>query len=216
MRPWQLVLLGVVLLVGVGSVPASTSAQPVTYTFDTSESWLVVKLTKAGLAAALADDHAVRASTFSGSVVYDPNDASACQVEITIPVEELVVDEPADRQRLELEGGPGEKNRAKIKKSMLSKKQLWADEHPTITYQSTKCEASGDQMMATGNLTIRGVTQEITTPLRISVEGNRLTAEGQFTVNHTDFDFKRYSAALGTIKNADPLEFHLSLVATRQ
>ncbi len=216
MRPWQLVLLGVVLLVGVGFVPAPTSAQPIMYTFDTAESWLVVKLTKAGIAAALAHDHSVRASTFSGSVVYDPNDVSACQVEITIPVEELVVDEPADRQRLDLEGGPGEKNRAKIKKSMLGKKQLWADEHPTITYQSTTCEVSGDQMMATGNLTIRGVTKEITTSLRIGVEDARFTAEGQFTVNHTDFDFKPYSAALGTIKNADPLEFHLSLVATGQ
>ncbi len=216
MRPWQLVLLGVVLLVGVGFVPAPTSAQPVMYTFDTAESWLVVKLTKTGIAAALAHDHAVRASTFSGSITYDPNDASACRVEITIPVEELVVDEPADRQRLDLEDGPGEKNRAKIKKSMLSKKQLWADEHPTITYQSTKCEVSGDQMMATGNLTIRGVTKEITTPLRIGVEDARFTVEGQFTVHHTDFDFKPYSAALGTIKNANPLEFHLSLVAIRQ
>ena len=71
-------------------------------------------------------------------------------------------------------------------------------------------------MMATGNLTIRGVTKEITTPLRISIEGARFTAEGQFTVNHTDFGFKPYSAALGTIRNADPLEFHLSLVATGQ
>ncbi len=216
MRTWKFVLLGVVLLVGAGFVPASTSAQPVMYTFDTAESWLVVKLTKAGIAAALAHDHSVRASTFSGAITYDPNDVSACQVEITIPVEELVVDEPADRQRLDLEGGPGEKNRAKIKKSMLSKKQLWADEHPTITYQSTKCEASGDQMMTTGNLTIRGVTKGITTSLRIGVEDARFTAEGQFTVNHTDFDFKPYSAALGTIKNADPLEFHLSLVATGQ
>ena len=216
MRPWQFVSLGVGLLVGVGSVPAPTAAQPIMYTFDTAESWLVVKLTKTGIAAALAHDHSVRASTFSGSITYDPNDASACQVEITIPVEELVVDEPADRQRLDLEDGPGEKNRAKIKKSMLSKKQLWAEDHPTITYQSTTCEVSGDQMMATGNLTIRGVTKEITTPLRISIEDARFTVEGQFTVNHTDFGFKPYSAALGTIRNADPLEFHLSLVAIRQ
>ena len=213
MKTWKFAVLGVVLCIGVG--PAATSAQPVMYTFDASESWLVVKLTKAGLAAALAHDHAVRAATFSGTVAYDPNDASACTVEITIPVEELVVDALEDRQRLGLEGGPDDKDRAKIKKSMLSKKQLWADEHPTITYRSTRCEPSGDQLTTTGTLTIRGVAKEVTTPLRLGVEGSRLTAEGQFTVNHTDFNFKPYSAALGTIKNANPLEFHFSLVATR-
>ena len=99
---------------------------------------------------------------------------------------------------------------------MLAKKQLWADEHPTITYQSTRCAPSGDQITATGTLTIRGAAKEVTTPLQITLEGNRFTATGQFTVNHTDFDFKPYSAALGTIKNANPLEFHLDLTATRQ
>ena len=72
MRPWQLVVLGVVLLVGVGSVPASTSAQPVKYTFDTAESWLVVKLTKTGIAAVLAHDHVVRASTSQGRSLMIP------------------------------------------------------------------------------------------------------------------------------------------------
>ena len=209
MKTWKFVVLGVV-------VPAPTSAQPVMYTFDASESWLVVKLSKAGLAAALAHDHTVRAAAFSGTVAYDPNDASACTVEITIPVEELVVDALEDRQRLGLEGGPDDKDRAKIRKSMLSKKQLRAEDHPTITYQSTRCEPSGDDLMTTGNLTIRGATKEISAPLRIGVEDGRFTAEGQFTVNHTDFGFKPYSAALGTIKNADPLEFHLSLVASGQ
>lgn len=214
MKPWQPLLFATALLVGV--FPPPTSAQPATYTFDTAESWLVVKLTKAGIAAALAHDHAVRAATFSGSVVYDPDDASACAVEITIPVEELVVDALADRQRLGLKGGPDDKDRAKIKKSMLSKKQLWADEHPAITYQSTQCAPAGDQMTTTGTLTIRGVTKNVTTTLQITLEGDRFTADGQFTVHHTDFGFKPYSAALGTIKNADPLAFHLSLTATRQ
>ena len=213
MKPWQSLLFVGALLFGV-FVP-SASAQPATYTFDTAESWLVVKLTKAGVAAALAHNHAIRAATFSGFVAYDPNDASACKVEITIPVAELVVDALADRQRLGLKGAPDDKDRAKIKKSMLSKKQLWADEYPTITYQSTQCTPAGDQMTTTGTLTIRGVAKAVTATLQITVEDNRFTAAGQFAANHTDFGFKPYSAALGTIKNANPLAFHLDLTATR-
>ncbi len=187
-----------------------------TYTFDPAESWLVVKLTRAGLASALAHDHVVRAAVFSGSMVYDPQDAAACRVRITIPVEDLVVDAAADRERLGTTEGPNEDDRQKTRKNMLARDQLWADKHPAITYQSTRCEPSGDRMRTTGDLIIRGVSREITTTLQISLEGNRFAASGQFTVNHTDFGFRPYSAAFGTIRNADPLEFHLHLIATRQ
>lgn len=215
MKPWQPSLFGAVLLIG-SLFPATMSAQPATYTFDAAESWLVVKLTKKGLAAALAHDHVVRAAAFSGSVVYDPDDLSTCAVQITIPVEELTVDVPADLERMGMGTGPDEGDRAKIKKNMLAKGQLHAEAHPTITYQSTTCQATGEQLTATGSLTIRGVSKSIAVPLNVALDGNRFTAQGQFTVSHRDFGMKPYSAALGTIKNDDPLEFHLNLVATKR
>jgi polyisoprenoid-binding protein YceI len=64
---------------------------------------------------------------------------------------------------------------------------------PTITFQSTKVAKSGDGLKVTGNLTIRGVTKEVTldvtgpsAPVK-AMGGLRRGAAASTTINRQDF-----------------------------
>jgi polyisoprenoid-binding protein YceI len=65
--------------------------------------------------------------------------------------------------------------------------------YPTITFQSTKVAKSGDGLKVTGNLTIRGVTKEVTldvtgpsAPVK-AMGGLRRGAAASTTINRQDF-----------------------------
>ena len=65
--------------------------------------------------------------------------------------------------------------------------------HPEITFVSTSAEAVGDQVVLTGDLTIKGVTKEIKLPLTVNGPvtdpwGNvRVGLEGKTKINRHDF-----------------------------
>src|SRR6476620_10623816 len=58
-----------------------------------------------------------------------------------------------------------------------------AEKFPTISFVSTAVSASN----VTGNLTIKGVTKEISIPFTATVVGNGYLFEGQFSLNRKDF-----------------------------
>jgi polyisoprenoid-binding protein YceI len=65
--------------------------------------------------------------------------------------------------------------------------------HPEITFVSKRAEAVGDQVVLTGDLTIKGVTKEIKLPLTVNGPvtdpwGNvRVGLEGKTKINRHDF-----------------------------
>lgn len=60
---------------------------------------------------------------------------------------------------------------------------FWCDEHPKMTFKSTKIEKDQDGYAITGDLTLRGVTKTIQFPAKIEMQGETLTLKSQFTVN---------------------------------
>jgi polyisoprenoid-binding protein YceI len=179
--------------------PAPVEAAPVdtarTWTLDPAASRLVVEVRHdPGTAlASLAHDHVVAATGWSGSVTWDPADPGRCVIAIDVPVAGLRVadDSPAD-------------DKAKITANFSGPRQLDGATFPTITFRSTSCAADG---RVTGDLAIHGVTRRITVPMRISTADDRFEARGGFVVSTGDFGFEPFTAAMGAIRNADPLTF---------
>ena len=77
--------------------------------------------------------------------------------------------------------------------AVLSQFFLNATKYPEITFTSTKVEKSDDGLTLTGNLTICGVTKEVTFPFtmrgpRLDPFGaSRVGVEGKMTLNRQDF-----------------------------
>lgn len=61
----------------------------------------------------------------------------------------------------------------------------------TSTFKITEAKSSnGTDYTISGNLTIKGITQKISFPAKVSVAGKKVTATGQITFDRTKFDIK--------------------------
>ena len=91
----------------------------------------------------------------TGNLEYDPENATNSSVEIEIKVKDL---SSGDKQR---------------DQHLLSKDFFDAENHPTITFKSTKAiPEDKDKLKLTGDLTIRGVTKEVTLDVELVGQWN--------------------------------------------
>lgn len=89
-----------------------------------------------------------------GTIVYDAAKPSASKVEVTIP----------------LSGMTG--HVAKFDTHLRSKDLFEAETYPTITFKSTKVQASGkNKLKVTGDLTVKGITRPVVLDVTLNKAG---------------------------------------------
>ena len=181
-----------------------------TWTLDPARSFVAVLVRYDRSALMAGHDHAVQATRFTGTVTWDPDDVSACEIEVRVPVQHLHTDPGNSRERMGLEGTTKDKDKASIRKNFLGKSQLWADKHSTIDFRSTKCETRGERVVVSGDLSLRGVTKRVSAPMTIRTTEEAFTARGGFSIRHTDFGFEPFTAVMGALRNEDDLRFTLN------
>jgi len=119
-----------------------TAATPTTraYDIDTSHSSVTFRVRHMMVANVRGELGQV-----SGHVVFDETDPTRSSVEATIDVKAINTRDPKRDEHLR------------------SADFLDAANHPTITFKSTRVQAGkGDNLFVTGQLTIRGITREVT------------------------------------------------------
>ncbi|HEU4363865.1 MAG TPA: YceI family protein [Candidatus Krumholzibacteria bacterium] len=113
--------------------------------------------------------------TVSGTVKFDPEKVENSSVEVTIDAASI------------------DTNHEKRDAHLKSADFLDVATHPSITFKSKKVAKKGDQWIATGDLTIRGVTREVDLPFTLSGPaadpwGNQVIGvDGALKINRTDF-----------------------------
>jgi polyisoprenoid-binding protein YceI len=61
---------------------------------------------------------------------------------------------------------------------------------PTATFETTSIAEQGTNSMVTGNLTLHGVTKEISFPAQVQVSDDAVNFNAEFAINRFDFDVK--------------------------
>ena len=189
---------------------AEEPAGPATYTIDPNKSVLIVRTYKAGIAGALAHDHAIRSMKTTGSITWQEGGAG-CNFDITVDVPSFRVDHPTDRKIMGLEGEVSESQIGDITANMVAKDQLNVAAHKTMTFQASSCTAKE----VSGTLTIVGKGAPKKVPLAITGSGNELRAKGSLNFKHTDFGITPYSTGFGAIQNDDKLTMKIDIVARK-
>lgn len=87
------------------------------------------------------------------------------------------------------------------------------------TFKITEAKSSnGTDYTITGTLTIKGISQTVSFPAKVSVAGNKMTATGQITFDRTKFDIKYRSGSyfedLADKMIYDEVKLDVKLVAT--
>jgi len=113
---------------------------------------------------------------FSGTIVYDPKDITRSSVSAVIKTASINTD--------------NEKRDADLRSGRF----LEVEKYPEITFKSTKIEKKGKDYLATGHLTIKDVTKEVSFPFTLAGPmkdpwGNdRIGIEaGPLTINRQDY-----------------------------
>jgi polyisoprenoid-binding protein YceI len=91
------------------------------------------------------------------------------------------------------------------------------DKHPKSTFVINKIEStSGDQYTVKGNLTIKGITNEIEFPATIQIVNKQVNAKAKIIVDRTKFDIKfrsgNFFENLGDKAIEDNFELNVELV----
>lgn len=207
------------------SVPPTAPSPPsptdvvgaTTYQIDPQASVLHILVYRGGRLARLGHNHVVSSKSLSGRVWMHPQLARS-GFEISFPVADLIVDDPDARRAAGSEFPPEipEADKQGTRKNMLRAEVLDAEQYPSVELKSAQIEGSLPTPQVTARVTIKQASREVVVPVKVTVNGDRLTAAGEFAILQTDFEMKPFSVALGALEVKDQLDVRFSIVAVKR
>lgn len=208
---------------------STAAAQEPTVTIDKDASVFAVITHKAGPAAKFAHNHLVVAGAYDVELSLDPDAPAQASFRLSTTAQDLVVDDPGLQEawyprlaELGILNEPfaeiSDKDRGKIRKSMLSKKQLNAEATPTlaVTLLSISKTESGEEhpFQLKLKMDVAGRSAEPIVKAKMRQENSRVIVEAVAELSFTDFGIEPYSAMLGAVRNQDLFHLFLHLEGT--
>jgi polyisoprenoid-binding protein YceI len=195
--------LAIALALPAGSVGAQTASDSVLYHL-TPQSRLEVLTGKAGLLSFAGHEHVIRARSFSGTVVFFPDQPARSRVDIRVLAESLEVLTPPDTAEIR-----------KVTETMRTQ-VLKVAEHPEIRLRSTAVRLTPGGVELLAALTLVGATRSVPLTLSLERSADTLRATGRFSVRQTEFGIRPYAGGPGgSVKVADRLDFTIDVTAVR-
>lgn len=189
--------------------PAAGAAK---YSVDADHSEVRFLVYKGGALSAFGHDHTVDAHGFKGEV-YLASSFTESSFNLSLPVKEFKVDEPASRQAegADFSSKPSASDIQGTTNNMLGPKLLDAARYSEVTIQSVKVTGSAEKAEATVRITLHGTARDLKVPFTLSRSGDELTASGEFEIRQSEFGLTPFSAAGGALQVADAIKVHFKI-----
>jgi polyisoprenoid-binding protein YceI len=194
----------------LGSAPLPIAQEAWRFTLKPEESRFTVDVGRAGFLKVFGHDHVVEIRGFRGEVAWEPASPESSSIRVEVDAASLtVVDEESEEEEL-----------ASIQADMEAK-ALDVENHARIDFVSEEIsleDRGGGEYRGriTGQVTLRGVTKNVSIPLSLTVSEERLRAQGEFEIKGTDFGIDQITAAGGAVKTRDDLKLTFDLVGARE
>lgn len=187
------------------------------YQVDPRASVLNIHVYRGGTFARLGHNHVMTSQSLTGQVWVRP-EFSASGFELSFPVADLIVDDPEARRAAGDEFLPEipAPDKEGTRKNMLRKEVLDGETYPNVTVKSASVAGSLQAPQITARVTIRDASRDVVIPASIVMNGERLTASGEFEILQTDFGMKPFSVALGALEVKDRLLVRFNIVAVKR
>jgi polyisoprenoid-binding protein YceI len=197
--------------------PSGDIAAATIYQIDPDASELHILVYRGGTFARLGHNHVMSSQSVSGRIWMQPRFA-ASGFELSFPVAELIVDDAAARRAAGSDFPPdiAAADKEGTRQNMLRPEVLDAERHPRIELKSAKVGGSLQAPQVTARITIKQASREVAVPVVVAIDGNRLSASGEFELLQTDFGIQPFSVALGAVAVKDALLVRFKLIADRR
>ena len=176
------------------------------YRLDASQSKFTAHALAGGLLWFKGHDHLIAIRDFTGEAQLTPNSITPATLEIIAKTASMAETSDVFTEQ-----------QKQIINRELREIVLHPDQYPEIIFRSTsvtgKPTSSNEyDLKITGDLTLHGVTRQITIPTKITVKGNKLRAQGEFSINRDDFKVKATSAVHGLVRVRKKVKFTFDIV----
>lgn len=191
-------------------------AGAVHWSIDPAASHIWLQLRADGALARLGHTHIILAQQLQGQVWLHPQ-VERSLVELTVPVNALLVDDPGERVRAggEFAEPLDEEARAGTREHMLGDSQLDATHYPMITLRSRQVRQAGGATTIEFQVQLRDHQSLLTVPVQWQQGAAELRATGSVEFNQSDLGLEPYSAMLGALRVADRIAARFEIVAQR-
>lgn len=199
------------------AVPAAPTEPPAgsqEYAVIAEESLLQILVYRGGPMAHLGHNHVIASHHLSGSV-FVTDDPLQSRFDISVPVNELTIDEPAMRELAGADFPPGVPQSARdgTRKNMLSESLLDGEKYPTIRLRATDVIAAGEGFDVGVEITIKDQVRSVRVPVTLERKEGALLARGEFPLKQSGLGLTPFSVALGTLVVLDEMHVHFEVSA---
>ena len=203
----------------VPPTPITASAPPVAarvYTIAPDLSTLHILVYRGGTLARLGHNHVISSSHLGGRIWLGTT-LEASGFDLSVPVQELIVDDDAARSAEGPDFPPGVPQAARdgTRTNMLRESLLDGERYPLIRIQSLRLQGDSATPQVQAALRIRDQTREVTVPVQVRAEDGRLEVRGEFALRQSDFGITPLSVAMGALLVVDTVTVKFHLVGTR-
>ena len=172
---------------------------------------------KAGAFSRFGHNHVISVAGLNGQI--DLAADGSADWSLQFEVGDLVVDDPELRRTYgeDFSSEPSEDDIAGTKRNMLSDTVLDGEQFSTIRLSGSQESGSLGAVELAVEVEMLGRVINLTVPASVSVEGDSLVAEGEFSLQHSDLGMEPFSVMMGALQVGPQLDFSFSIhaVATR-
>ena len=177
------------------------------YRLDPKPSRFTIRVTAGGLLSAFGHNPLIGVREFSGEVRFDPASPESASIRMQIP-----------STSLEVAGDVNEKDRREIEQ-MMHEQVLESGTYPVIEFQSSEVKVTSNgagqfRAAISGDLSLHGVTRPQTIVARVTANGDRIRASGEFSIYQTEYGIQLVTVAGGALKVKDELKASFEILAS--
>lgn len=202
--------------------PAPVPTQPLPagaqeYAIVAEESLFQILVYRGGAMARLGHNHVIASHHLSGTVSLT-DDPLQSRFDISFPVNELGIDEPAMRETAGPDFPPGVPQSARdgTRKNMLSEALLDGAKYPAIRLRATDVAAAGEGFDVGVEITIKDQVHAVRVPVTLERKEGELVARGEFPLKQSELGFKPFSVAMGTLVVLDEMRIRFDVTARKK
>jgi len=201
----------------VPTAPLVAPAGAHEYKVVAEESLLQILVYRGGAMARLGHNHVIASHQLSGSV-FVADDIQQSRFDISVPVNDLTIDEPAMREMAGADFPPGVPQTARdgTRKNMLSEALLDGEKYPVIRLRATDVVAAGEGFDVGVEIAIKDRVHNVRVPVTLDRKEGAVIARGEFPLKQSDLGFKPFSVAMGTLIVLDEMRIRFEISARDQ
>jgi len=183
------------------------------YRVDAEQSRVFLRTGRDGPMKAAGHDHVIASSDLDGLVLVaaNPDDSRA---DLRLPLQQLVVDNPANRERFGLEPQLPQSAIEGTTRNM-QEKVLESSRFPWATMSVRVLSMQGTEAELDVRISLHGAAFDYRVPATVAVDPNEFSVTGSMTLRHADFGLTAFSAAGGLLRVAEEIDVVFEIVAQR-